>query len=93
MRLLLVITAALAAAITVWTAAGYFSATGQRIETSAELRKSQLTGLPITDAEIATHVSRIERQGRNWGIAAGLSSAIAIVSLIAVATARRPRYT
>ena len=93
MRTLLAIAVALATAITVWSAAGYFGAAGQQIETGAELRKSQASGQAVTDAEIAIHVSRIGRQGRNWGIAALMSAAIAVVSLMALAIASRPKHT
>ena len=93
MRTLLVIVVALAAAVTVWSATGYFGAGAQQIETGAELRKSQSSGQAVTDTEIATHVSRIGQQGRNWGIAALMSAAIVVVSLMALAIASRPKLT
>lgn len=91
MRILLAILLLLAFALTVLCAACYFGAQGQQIETRAELRQSQSTGQPITDTDIAVHVSRVGRQGRNWGIAGVLAAVCGASALAALVLAtRRP---
>ncbi len=87
MRILLVFALFVGALLTLWCAAGYLFAPAQQIETRAELQRSRDSGL--TDAEIAVHVSRVGRQGRNWGFAALGAGAVTGVSLVALVLSNR----
>lgn len=91
MRILLVIVLLLTMLLTLWCAAGYFFAPAQQTETRAELRQSQATQRPLSDAEIAVHVSRVGQQGRNWGIAAVLAvtSNMAVLAVLVLASKRK----
>jgi hypothetical protein len=91
MRVLLVIVLLLTILLTLWCAAGYFGAPAQQIETRAELSESQAAQRPLTDAEIAVHVSRVGRQGRNWGFAAALASGSVLATLASLIAASRKK--
>jgi hypothetical protein len=93
MRVLLVIVLLLTLLLTLWCAAGYFGAPAQQIETGAELSQSKATQQPLTDADIAVHVSRVGRQGRNWGIAAALAGASVLATLASIIAASRKKAT
>lgn len=92
MRILLGIVLVLTTATALWCGAGYIGAKPQQIETRAELRQVRVTGQPISEQDIAVHVSRIGRQGRNWGIAAGMAgtSAFAALACLIAANKRKP---
>lgn len=62
----------------------FFAAPVQQIESTAELKKSQATGKPITNADITHHVSRIGYIGRNFAIVAGLSGMAGVFILVAM---------
>jgi hypothetical protein len=91
MRLLLIIALFLSTLLVLWCAAGYFAAPSQQIETRAELSRSPALQQPLTDADIAVHVSRVGRQGRNWGIAAALAglSSLAVAGCLILASRRK----
>lgn len=89
MRILLLIMLVLTAANTLLCAGGYFGAQGQQIETKAELRKTQASGSPLSDDDIARHVSRIRQQGRNWSIAGAISAAATAATLVSLIVANR----
>jgi hypothetical protein len=89
MRILLVLVLLLTTLLTLWCAAGYFFTPAQQIETRAELQQGQATQRPLSDADIATHVSRIGQQGRNWGVAAVLAGASALAVFAALVLANK----
>jgi hypothetical protein len=91
MRILLCIVLLLTLLLTLWCAAGYFTAPAQQIETGAELSHLQATRQPPTDTDIALHVSRVGQQGRNSGIAAILAgaSAFGVVAALVLASKRK----
>lgn len=90
MRTLLVIVLFFAVGLTVLCAAGYFAVEPQQYETRAELSRSQSTGRPITDGDIARQVSHIGLQRRNWGIA-GILAAACSVGIVASLTLTKKR--
>lgn len=82
MRILLGLVLLLTTLLTLWCALEFVGAQAQQIDTRAELSQSQITRL--SDNEIAVHVSRIGRQGRNWAIATVLAGASAVAVLAAM---------
>ena len=89
MRIALYILLLLAALLTLICITCYFGAGAQEIETGAELRASRSTEQPISERDIAIHVSRLERQERNWGITSLFSVAIAAVTASAIVRIER----
>lgn len=79
----LVIALLLSAASGLLSAAGYFMLPAQVIETTAELKQSQKSGLPITDRDIDAHIGRLESSRRIYGLLCVPNAA----SLVATATA------
>lgn len=87
MRILLGLVLLLTALLTLWCASQYVGAQAQQIDTRAELSQSQITRL--SDNEIAVHVSRMGRMGRNWAIATLLAGASAVAVFAAMILAEK----
>lgn len=90
MRITLSIAAVLGLLSTLWCTAGYVFAPAQAGETRAELRA--FLDRPVSSDVPEIHASRIERQGRNIGIAGllvGGSTALMFTAL-ALSGRRRP---
>ena len=89
MRIALSIAAVLGLIATLWCVAGYMIAPGQAGETRAELRT--FLDRPVSSDVPEIHASRIERQGRNIGIAGLLTGASTVLMFIALALSGRRR--
>ena len=84
LRLLLILAFLLSGITTFLCAFGSIAAPVQSVETKAELRQSQRTGLPISDEEIDRHVSRGRSQSWVFGLIAILAGAATGMILAAI---------
>lgn len=87
-RCCLVLALLLAGTCSLLCAVDHFLIPVQQIETRAELLKSQSTGLPISDADITTHLGRLSSVSRFYGVASGLAFASSVAIIAALSYCR-----
>ena len=89
MRLLLILALVLSGLTALWCAMHYIGDEVQLIETRAELRQAQATGL--FDSTVDTHIARAHRARRDWGFASLLAAGAALMIVISLMFRRRER--
>lgn len=65
-------------------AVGYIGAPFKQIETRAELLKNQSSGAPISDADIDTHLGRLDSSRRAYGVSGVFMVAAQLAIVVAL---------